>query len=191
MELVNTLSQILLKESGIRNIKALAERYPKAEIYFHQDTDGVTTALAMKNYLESYGIKVIGSHVIQYGDKEFSVQKPLIDKALKHSNGELLTKDILEFVLKERQYLFVGTIEGEIQSALIGELIYYPRKLVFRIITWSTSSGYDYEKWMPLFNIIEDFARSKRCDFLEAWTRKGLARKIQWDNEHSIITKQL
>ena len=81
MELVNTLSDILLKESGIRNIKALAERYPKAEIYFHQDTDGVTTALAMKNYLESYGIKVIGSHVIQYGDKEFSVQKPLIDKA--------------------------------------------------------------------------------------------------------------
>ena len=81
MELVNTLASILLKESGIRNIIALAQRYPKAEIYFHQDTDGVTTALAMKNYLESYGIEVIGSHVIQYGDKEFSVQKPLIDKA--------------------------------------------------------------------------------------------------------------
>ena len=30
----------------------------------------------MKNYLESYGIDVIGSHVIQYGDKEFSVKKP-------------------------------------------------------------------------------------------------------------------
>lgn len=117
--------------------------------------------------------------------------KPLIDKALKHSNGEIFTKDILELVLQKRQYLFVGTIEGKIQSALIGELIDYPRKLVFRIITWSTSSGYDYEKWMPLFNTIEDFARNKQCDFLEAWTRKGLARKIKWDNEHSIITKQL
>lgn len=27
----------VLIESGIRNIRALADRYPKAEIYFHQD----------------------------------------------------------------------------------------------------------------------------------------------------------
>ena len=66
----------LLNEGGIRDINKLADRYPKAEIYFHQDLDGVVSALGMKNYLESYGIEVIGSHVIQYGDKEFSVKKP-------------------------------------------------------------------------------------------------------------------
>jgi hypothetical protein len=38
----------LIKETGIRDINALAKRYPKAEIYFHQDLDGVTTAIAMK-----------------------------------------------------------------------------------------------------------------------------------------------
>ena len=65
----------LITESGIREIKKLAKRYPKAEIYFHQDLDGVTTAIAMKNYLEQHGIKVVDSHVIQYGDKEFSVKK--------------------------------------------------------------------------------------------------------------------
>lgn len=65
----------LLKESGIREINKLAQRYPKAEIYFHQDLDGVTTAIAMKNYLEQHGIKVVDTHVIQYGDKEFSVKK--------------------------------------------------------------------------------------------------------------------
>lgn len=70
------LHKTLLNESGLRDIGSLAERYSKAEIYFHQDLDGVTTAIAMKNYLEANGIKVIGSHVIQYGDKEFSVQKP-------------------------------------------------------------------------------------------------------------------
>jgi len=43
----------ILKETGLRNIKALADRYKKAKIYFHQDLDGVTTALAMKNYLEN------------------------------------------------------------------------------------------------------------------------------------------
>ena len=65
----------IIKESGLRNIKALAERYPKAKIYFHQDLDGVTTALAMKNYLEDNGIKVVDTEIIQYGDKEFAIKK--------------------------------------------------------------------------------------------------------------------
>jgi hypothetical protein len=65
----------LITESGLRDIKALAKRYPKAEIYFHQDLDGVTTAIAMREYLENNGIKVVGSHIIQYGDKEFAVKK--------------------------------------------------------------------------------------------------------------------
>lgn len=61
---------------GIRNIKDLSKRYNKAKIYFHQDLDGVTTALAMKEYLKSNGIDVVDSEVIQYGDREFAVKKP-------------------------------------------------------------------------------------------------------------------
>jgi hypothetical protein len=37
--------------------------------------DGVTTALAMKNYLEDNGIKVVDSEIIQYGDREFAIKK--------------------------------------------------------------------------------------------------------------------
>jgi hypothetical protein len=65
----------LIKESGLRDIKALAKRYPKAEIYFHQDLDGVTTAVSMKEYLKNNGIDVVDAHIIQYGDKEFAVKK--------------------------------------------------------------------------------------------------------------------
>ena len=65
----------IIAESGIRGILDIKKRYPKAEIYFHQDLDGVTTALAMKNYLENNGIQVVDAHVIQYGDKEFAVKK--------------------------------------------------------------------------------------------------------------------
>jgi hypothetical protein len=65
----------LITETGIRDIKSLSKRYPKAEIYFHQDLDGVTTAIAMKKYLEDNGIKVVDTQVIQYGDKEFAVKK--------------------------------------------------------------------------------------------------------------------
>ena len=67
----------LIKESGIRDINNLAKRYKKAKIYFHQDLDGVTTAIAMKHYLESYGIKVVDVEITQYGDKEFAIKKPM------------------------------------------------------------------------------------------------------------------
>jgi len=66
----------IISESGIRNIRELSDRYKKAKIYFHQDLDGVTTAIAMRDYLESNDIKVVDVEVIQYGDKEWSVKKP-------------------------------------------------------------------------------------------------------------------
>lgn len=70
------LTESLLKESGIRNIRELSNRYDKAKIYFHQDLDGITTALGMKYYLENNGIKVVDAEIIQYGDKEFAIKKP-------------------------------------------------------------------------------------------------------------------
>ncbi len=65
----------LINEGGLRDIKALAKRYPKAKIYFHQDLDGVTTALAMRDYLQANGIDVVDTEIIQYGDREFAVKK--------------------------------------------------------------------------------------------------------------------
>lgn len=70
-------NEYLLIESGIRNIRELAQRYENAKIYFHQDLDGVTTAIAMKYYLEHHGIKVVEAEIIQYGDKEFAIKKPM------------------------------------------------------------------------------------------------------------------
>lgn len=60
--------------SGIRNINKIAESYKEAEIYFHQDLDGVFSFLAMKKYLEDNHIKVMDCHVIQYGSLEFNVR---------------------------------------------------------------------------------------------------------------------
>lgn len=42
-----------------------------------RELDGVTTAIAMKKYLEDNGIKVVECEVIQYGDQEFSIKKPM------------------------------------------------------------------------------------------------------------------
>jgi hypothetical protein len=76
IKVITEESKRLIKESGIRDINKLAKRYPMAKIYFHQDLDGVTTALAMKNYLEQNGIKVVDAEIIQYGSKEFAIKKP-------------------------------------------------------------------------------------------------------------------
>jgi hypothetical protein len=73
---MDNIMKRLIKESGIRYINKLAKRYPKAKIYFHQDLDGVTTALAMKKYLEDYGIEVVDCEIIQYGEKEWAIKKP-------------------------------------------------------------------------------------------------------------------
>ena len=77
-ESILTKSEII-NESGIRKIKELSNSYDKAEIYFHMDLDGVVTAIAMKSYLEKYGIVVVGAHKIQYGDLEFAIPKPSAD----------------------------------------------------------------------------------------------------------------
>jgi len=65
-----------LNESGIRNIRQWAKKFDKAVGYYHQDTDGVTSALAFKNYLENNGIKTVKVHMIQYGGRAFAVDKP-------------------------------------------------------------------------------------------------------------------
>jgi hypothetical protein len=73
----------IISEGGIRNIGELSDRYKKAKIYFHQDLDGVTSAIAMKKYLEDNGIEVVDTEIIQYGDKEFAVKKA-------DANGEVM-----------------------------------------------------------------------------------------------------
>ena len=65
-----------INESGFRNMRALAKKWKKAKIYFHQDSDGVSSALAVRFYLKQYGIKTVDAEMIQYGDLEYNVVKP-------------------------------------------------------------------------------------------------------------------
>jgi hypothetical protein len=74
LEKLNRYEEVLV-ESGIRRITELAKRYKQAEIYFHKDLDGVTSAVGMKQYLKSYGIKTVAAYPIQYGSEEYAVPK--------------------------------------------------------------------------------------------------------------------
>lgn len=82
-------------ESGLRNINDLAGQYTKAVIYFHEDLDGVTSAIAMKQYLNQYNIKVIRAIKIQYGEKEYSIPKSsddLLNVLVDFANGKYMMK---------------------------------------------------------------------------------------------------
>src|ERR1700692_4265973 len=66
----------LNEEVGFRGLKEVSKRYKTAEIFFHQDLDGVCSFLCMKYFLEKfYDIKVVDSHIIQYGGLEYAIKE--------------------------------------------------------------------------------------------------------------------
>jgi hypothetical protein len=68
--------EFLKEEVGLRNLTKIVKGYRKCEIYFHQDLDGVTSALAMKEFLKNYyQIQMVDAHIIQYGGLEFAIKE--------------------------------------------------------------------------------------------------------------------
>ena len=68
-------TEFINEEVGLRNIAKLAKLHKTAEIYFHKDLDGVTSAIAMKEFLKNYyQIETVDCHIIQYGGLEYAIK---------------------------------------------------------------------------------------------------------------------
>lgn len=65
--------------SGIKEITSIKKQYTKAIVVFHEDLDGVASAIAMIHYLKQYDIETIDVDQIQYGEKEFNLKKRKLD----------------------------------------------------------------------------------------------------------------
>ena len=118
--------------------------------------------------------------------------RPLIQKALNHAEGALSTTDVLRMILNGQMHLWVGFQNNQIFTAIVTEFINYPRHKICRIITTATETGHDLDEWYPtMLEHVGEFALSEGCVALEAWCRKGLARKLDWDHEHSVVYKVL
>ena len=131
--------------------------------------------------------------LIQPGDLEVVWDEvvPLIDAALKYSEGELLSDDLVHPIKTGKMQLWVALSEGVI-AAMITEIITYPRKKVLRVITIAGKDGLGMSKWYGFLPLIEGFALSNNCSSLEAWTRKGMAKKLKdWEHKYMVITKDL
>ena len=118
--------------------------------------------------------------------------RQLIEKALVHSEGAMTSTDTLKSILNEEYQLWVGFDRDDVASAAVSEIIPYPRHRILRVHTWATVTGHDFDIWYPQIIIsLEKFAKLTECVALEAWCRKGLARKLDWENEYSVIVKPI
>ena len=64
-----------INETGMRDLSKITKNHKECEIFFHIDLDGVTSALAMKEFLKNYyQITTINCHKIQYGNMEFAIE---------------------------------------------------------------------------------------------------------------------
>jgi hypothetical protein len=69
------INEPINEEVGLKNIAKLTKLHKTAEIYFHKDLDGVTSALAMKGFLKTYyNIETVDCHIIQYGGLEYAIK---------------------------------------------------------------------------------------------------------------------
>ena len=114
---------------------------------------------------------------------------PLIEKALLHAEGELMPDDIKEYLDKGDLRLWVAMKDKETIATMVTEIIQYPRKKIVRVIT---IAGKDMNLWYDFLPMLEGYAVRHGCSSLEAWTRRGMTRKLKdWKHSYDIITKDL
>ena len=114
---------------------------------------------------------------------------PLIEKALRHAEGELIPDDIKKHLDSANLRLWVALKDKDVIAAMVTEIIQYPRKKIVRIITLA---GKDMSLWYDFLPMLEGYAIRHGCSSLEAWTRKGMTRKLKdWKHSYDIITKDL
>ena len=114
---------------------------------------------------------------------------PLIEKALRHAEGELIPDDIKKHLDSANLRLWVALKDKDVIAAMVTEIIQYPRKKIVRVITLA---GKDMSLWYDFLPMLEGYAIRHGCSSLEALTRKGMTRKLKdWKHSYDIITKDL
>jgi len=114
---------------------------------------------------------------------------PLLNKALRHSEGELEPEDLIKHLDKGDLRMWVAMQDNEMIACMVTEIISYPRKKIVRVITLA---GKDMDSWYDFLPMLEGYAVNNECSSLEAWTRKGMTRKLKdWKHAYDIITKDI
>lgn len=128
--MIKKYSDFVNEEVGIKNLSKIVKDKKFCEIYFHKDLDGITSAIAMKQFLKTYyGIELDDCHTIQYGGLEYAIKthkpgnlpvlvdfahsKPMFTIATDHHDKQSGAEDTESTYFKSARSN-VETISGEI-----------------------------------------------------------------------------
>ena len=136
--------------------------------------------------------ELIGVLHSSVGDIWFEV-KPMLEKGIAHGDGELHIDDLLKFLLERTMQLWVlyNESEGQISMAGVTEIVNYPRTKVCRAVVLG---GDGVDMWVKHISGIEEWAKSMNCDKVEAYGRRGLAKKMEqigYQNKYVVIRKDI
>ena len=77
---------------------------------------------------------------------------PLIEKALRHAEGELIPNDIKKHLDASNLRLWVALENRDVIAAMVTEIIQYPRKKIVRVITLAGKDMSMWYKFLPRFH---------------------------------------
>jgi len=116
--------------------------------------------------------------------------EPMLDKVCHRSQGELLAKDYLPYIMDGDMQSWLGLDEDKIFISMVTQFIYYPQKKILRVIAIAGEKFLEaHEKFNDMF---ESFAITNDCSALELWGRKGWKKMLpDWDSKYIVFTKDL
>lgn len=113
---------------------------------------------------------------------------PLIERALRHSRGELTADDVRHDLLEQYMQLWVAADERKkVEACLVTQIVIYPKRKMLRIVVLA---GKKSHRWGCGWEMISTWARLAGCDGVEAHARPGIARlykKLGFRNYYSVV----
>ena len=115
----------------------------------------------------------------------------LLAPAFEKAHGEIAAIDALILATEGKAWVFVGTINGEINAALILETLQYPRKRVVNFLAYAGKVRGFY--WF--YEEVEAWARAEGYDELRGYGTEAtmrLARRVYgWNEIYRVYAKPL
>jgi hypothetical protein len=115
--------------------------------------------------------------------KTWPLAKDMIRAAIERTNLSEF-EDVEKDVLEGRQLLWLA-ISDHVEAAATTQLS--PG-----VCTLVACSGHQRERWLPLFNRIEKYAKAEGCKTMRLYGRKGWERVLDgYRVEHVVLEKEL
>lgn len=113
----------------------------------------------------------------------------LMDAACKRSGDRYLASDLLELLTEGKMQLWLVLEGSHISTAVITEIVNYPRLKQCTIIA---CVGSGMERWVHLILVIEEWAMENGCRKILAISRLGWKRVLSdYKHTHEYLEKDL